>query len=268
MGKNKNKNKKGPAQPKPSVEQKDLDNEPKIVELSDEEEEKPVKTDKAPPKPTDKQDKVTKKDTDNTVKENKVNNKETDNVVKIVKEDKPIDKKEKITNQKQDTKEDNSDEKEPVKDKKTDDAKTSAHDNNDKAKPAPQGDCVVCDKLAKSFCSVCKHVFYCTREHQRQHWSTHKEDCKTLSKLPYRVSCPLTFVRIVQILTTVIVLGWKERPDGQILGCQHWHPTRTADLQWAPNDNWTQAIVQASLPGMPHRAKGQEKHLQLFQVST
>ena len=33
----------------------------------------------------------------------------------------------------------------------------------------------------------CKHVFYCTRDHQKSHWGTHKEDCKILAKLPYRV---------------------------------------------------------------------------------
>ena len=51
----------------------------------------------------------------------------------------------------------------------------------------PQGDCAVCDKLAKNFCSICKHVFYCSTKCQRQHWPTHKEDCKTLAKLPYRI---------------------------------------------------------------------------------
>lgn len=51
----------------------------------------------------------------------------------------------------------------------------------------PTGDCAVCDKLAKSFCSICKHVFYCSRDCQRKHWNSHKEDCKSLAKLPYRV---------------------------------------------------------------------------------
>jgi hypothetical protein len=32
----------------------------------------------------------------------------------------------------------------------------------------PQGDCVVCGRIAKSFCSGCKHIFYCTRDHQKQ----------------------------------------------------------------------------------------------------
>ena len=51
----------------------------------------------------------------------------------------------------------------------------------------PTGDCAVCDKLAKCLCSGCKHVFYCSRECQKKHWSNHKEECKMLAKLPYRV---------------------------------------------------------------------------------
>ena len=69
-------------------------------------------------------------------------------------------------------------------------SKTSAASGNKKPETEvqqPTGDCAVCDKLAKSFCSICKHVFYCTRDCQRKHWNSHKEDCKTLAKLPYRV---------------------------------------------------------------------------------
>jgi hypothetical protein len=55
----------------------------------------------------------------------------------------------------------------------------------------PQGDCVVCGHLAKSFCSGCKHIFYCTRDHQKQDWKNHKEDCKSFMKIPYRVRSEL-----------------------------------------------------------------------------
>ena len=61
----------------------------------------------------------------------------------------------------------------------------------EETQPMPTGDCAVCDKLAKSFCSICKHVFYCSRDCQRKHWNTHKEDCKSLAKLPYRVRIEL-----------------------------------------------------------------------------
>ena len=39
----------------------------------------------------------------------------------------------------------------------------------------------------------CKNVFYCTRACQKKHWSTHKEDCKSLVKLPYRVGLQLIY---------------------------------------------------------------------------
>ena len=52
----------------------------------------------------------------------------------------------------------------------------------------PTGDCNVCDKLAKNLCSACKFVFYCGRDCQKKDWNSHKEDCKTFAKLPYRVN--------------------------------------------------------------------------------
>ena len=79
------------------------------------------------------------------------------------------------------------DSKEGQKDSKKGQKEEKQGQNGDKIGTIPQGDCVVCGKLAKSFCSICKHVFYCRRECQRQHWNSHKEDCKILAKLPYRV---------------------------------------------------------------------------------
>ena len=52
----------------------------------------------------------------------------------------------------------------------------------------PLGDCAVCNNIAKAICTGCKNVFYCTRGCQKKHWASHKEDCKSLVKLPYRVS--------------------------------------------------------------------------------
>ena len=52
----------------------------------------------------------------------------------------------------------------------------------------PEGDCAVCGHVAKAICTGCRHVFYCKRDCQKKHWSSHKEDCKTFAKLPYRVS--------------------------------------------------------------------------------
>eukprot|EP00095_Tigriopus_kingsejongensis_P008719 maker-scaffold352_size199037-snap-gene-0.46 protein:Tk08719 transcript:maker-scaffold352_size199037-snap-gene-0.46-mRNA-1 annotation:"protein isoform a" len=70
-------------------------------------------------------------------------------------------------------------------------SQANADPNFEEGKPKsdgkPQGDCEICGHLAKMFCSCCKHVFYCTREHQKKHWKSHKEDCSALKKLPYRV---------------------------------------------------------------------------------
>ena len=57
----------------------------------------------------------------------------------------------------------------------------------------PVSDCAVCSSLAKAICTGCKNVFYCTRACQKKHWSTHKEDCKSLVKLPYRVGLQLIY---------------------------------------------------------------------------
>ena len=51
----------------------------------------------------------------------------------------------------------------------------------------PVGDCAVCSNIAKAICTGCKNVFYCTRQCQKKHWTSHKDDCKSLVKLPYRV---------------------------------------------------------------------------------
>jgi hypothetical protein len=42
------------------------------------------------------------------------------------------------------------------------------------AKEARRGDFPVC--------GACKQVAYCTREHQKQHWRTHKPHCRPASR--------------------------------------------------------------------------------------
>ncbi len=37
--------------------------------------------------------------------------------------------------------------------------------------------CYVCHKGTTKRCSVCRVVFYCSRECQRRHWSQHKTNC-------------------------------------------------------------------------------------------
>lgn len=40
------------------------------------------------------------------------------------------------------------------------------------------GNCAICGLPAKNFCSACKSVKYCSAEHQKKHWKTHKVDCR------------------------------------------------------------------------------------------
>jgi hypothetical protein len=42
------------------------------------------------------------------------------------------------------------------------------------AKPVDNRKCPVCDKEATKCCSRCKSVYYCSVEHQKQHWKVHK----------------------------------------------------------------------------------------------
>jgi len=73
----------------------------------------------------------------------------------------------------------------------------------------PEGDCQVCGQLARLICGGCKNVFYCKQECQRKHWATHKGECKTLAKLPYRIErCP----RMGRFLKAT-----KEIPEGELI---------------------------------------------------
>jgi hypothetical protein len=38
--------------------------------------------------------------------------------------------------------------------------------------------CHICEANATSRCSACKEVFYCSVEHQRADWKSHKSDCE------------------------------------------------------------------------------------------
>jgi hypothetical protein len=48
-----------------------------------------------------------------------------------------------------------------------------------------RGKCQVCSKTSESRCSWCRLVFYCSKEHQKQHWDLHKATC---NKKKYSVS--------------------------------------------------------------------------------
>jgi len=38
--------------------------------------------------------------------------------------------------------------------------------------------CIVCGSEAPKFCSGCKNVCYCSKEHQKLHWNHHKASCR------------------------------------------------------------------------------------------
>lgn len=40
-----------------------------------------------------------------------------------------------------------------------------------------QGSCHVCSSPATQKCAGCQSVFYCSRDHQKQHWKRHKQAC-------------------------------------------------------------------------------------------
>lgn len=94
----------------------------------------------------------------------------------------------------------------------------------------PCGDCLVCGQLAKALCSGCKHVFYCSRDHQKKDWSAHKDNCKELSKLPWRVERSpflgrfLTATRDLEegqliLQDTPLVVGPRQLTKPVCLGC-------------------------------------------------
>ncbi len=99
-------------------------------------------------------------------------------------------------------------EKDPGEKAKEDTGNNNAPDKNSKKSTQdhrPKGDCASCGRLARTFCSSCKHVFYCRRECQRGHWKDHKEDCRAMAKLPYRCDgFPHTVKYSVSVFETII----------------------------------------------------------------
>jgi hypothetical protein len=45
--------------------------------------------------------------------------------------------------------------------------------------PSKISRCGFCNDPATLKCNGCKQVFYCNKEHQKDHWAQHKEICKT-----------------------------------------------------------------------------------------
>lgn len=163
----------------------DLDDEPKFIELPDDYEEEPVSNgngcdhgDEAPEENDKVQLKKEKKDKAKTNAKSTLNKpSQADEVKKDVKGTEKSDPpKPEIKNKA-----------ESADSQKANNFKNEAKTET-KPEAKPVGDCAICDQLATLFCAGCKNVFYCSKEHQKKHWSNHKTRCKDLAKLPYRVS--------------------------------------------------------------------------------
>ncbi|XP_054268253.1 SET domain-containing protein SmydA-8-like [Macrosteles quadrilineatus] len=87
------------------------------------------------------------------------------------------------------------------------------------------GSCAVCSKPASQRCAVCKSVNYCNKNHQKQHWKTHKNECKcfevaTSSKLGrHMVALRNITAGEVILKESPLVCGPKVLAFAQCLGC-------------------------------------------------
>ncbi|CAH0563605.1 unnamed protein product [Brassicogethes aeneus] len=77
--------------------------------------------------------------------------------------------------------------------------------------------CQVCAKSARQKCAGCHLVFYCTKEHQKSDWKTHKKACK-----PYKVCQDDTLGRYLEATRDI-------KPNEIVL--------KEAPLIWGPAEN-------------------------------
>ena len=56
-----------------------------------------------------------------------------------------------------------------------------AFDENKKREDMTLQNCAVCHINAKNTCSKCRSVYYCSKQHQKQDWKTHKKECAKLA---------------------------------------------------------------------------------------
>ncbi|XP_052128934.1 SET domain-containing protein SmydA-8-like [Frankliniella occidentalis] len=105
--------------------------------------------------------------------------------------------------------------------------------------------CVICGAPAPLKCSACKSVAYCAKEHQKQHWKTHKTACRpfevdTSPELGRHLVATRDVAADAVLLTEApLVAGPRhhDNPRGPCLGC----------LQPLPAD--VAADAQAMCPG-------------------
>ena len=115
-------------------------------------------------------------------------------------------------------------------------------------KKVPEGDCTLCGKLARMLCSGCKNVFYCDRDCQKKHWSSHKNDCKKLKELPFRIERSSAMGRFLMATRNIsegeliftespMICGPKQLTKPVCLGC-HKELTSTTPYVKCIRCNW------------------------------
>lgn len=67
--------------------------------------------------------------------------------------------------------------------------------------------CAQCNKPAELKCSACKLVAYCDKEHQKQHWKTHKGVCRAyeVGDFQYHLTLNMFFYRISSVSNMTLV---------------------------------------------------------------
>ncbi|XP_046405956.1 SET domain-containing protein SmydA-8-like isoform X2 [Ischnura elegans] len=116
--------------------------------------------------------------------------------------------------------------------------------------------CVVCSGPTSLRCSGCRSVFYCSRGHQKQHWSEHKRECKQSYALSQseRLGRHLVAARDLEagellLREVALVVGPKAASSCVCLGC---HQELTPPAHSCPGCGWP--LCSADCRASPHHA--------------
>lgn len=63
--------------------------------------------------------------------------------------------------------------------------------------PVTSNICAVCSITAKQRCAGCFNVFYCSRDHQKQHWKIHKSLCRPIKVF---ILFYILFIKLVNLM--------------------------------------------------------------------